>query len=333
MLQAEFDRNYRAAKKVINSLELDLSNFTVLTELGSDCFMFSTIIPAMAGARKVFSWVKDSVYGSAVDLIGECKQYLKVLDLECEVVFRSSRSFSDISEADIVTNSGMLRPLDRNFLGYLRKDSVVPLMYEAWEFRESDVDLAYCLENNIPLAGTNENYQLLNVFNHVKPLALKLSLNAGYEILGNNIIVWSDDNFGMCAKEAFEENGASSVVLTTDYEVLNRHLSKTDFIFVADYDETRPYFGKNGIFEIDQVKKINPTVGFVHLYGQVDANMLLIRNVNVYPAFNGRAKTMSYTLAHVGPTPVINLLAGGFKVGQLLKQKRYDHPLVQIITK
>lgn len=332
-MSAQFSRYYKAAKSAIHTLELDLSRNIVLTELGSGAYMFSTIIPALAGARKIYAWTKDTKYGPANLLIEQCKAYLDLLAIDTKVFFRTSSNIDDIKDADIITNSGMLRPLNSAFLSHLKPGAVIPLMYEAWEIREADIDLPFCKKNKIPVAGTLESYEGSEVFQYIKPLCAKLCLDAGFEVMGNKIIVWSNDDFGKKAKEAFLENHAREVVLTSDVGVLSAHVSDADFVFLCDYNETRPYFGKLGILDVHKLQELNPDIGIVHLYGEVDAKQLQALGITVYPLFNGRSKTMSFTLAHVGPAPVINLLVGGFKVGQLLKEKQYNHPLVQILSK
>ena len=44
-------------------------------------------------------------------------------------------------------------------------ETVISLMYEAWEFRDTDVDLNYCKKNRIKIAGVWENHP--DVYSHV----------------------------------------------------------------------------------------------------------------------------------------------------------------------
>ena len=44
-------------------------------------------------------------------------------------------------------------------------------------------------------------------------------------------------------------------------------------------------------------------------------------------------KIMSKTLAYIGASPLLSLLTGGFKVGELLKKGIFDDSLIQIIMK
>ena len=103
------------------------------------------------------------------------------------VVRLNEKPDSDIEEATIITNSGFLRPLNREFLVKRRPDVVIPLMYGAWEIRESDIHINAANELQIKIAGTFENHESIRVFNGVGPLAIKLALEAGFEVYKNNI--------------------------------------------------------------------------------------------------------------------------------------------------
>ncbi len=47
-----------------------------------------------------------------------------------------------LAGADVVTNSGHLRPIDRSIISKLPQHCVLALMFETWEFRTSDIDVA-----------------------------------------------------------------------------------------------------------------------------------------------------------------------------------------------
>ena len=55
----------------------------------------------------------------------------------------------------------------------------------------------------IKIAGTWEDHPKINVFQSFGSLSTKLALEAGFEIHNNNILVWSDDNFGDVSQKAF----------------------------------------------------------------------------------------------------------------------------------
>jgi len=101
-----------------------------------------------------------------------------------------------IKKADIVTNLGFLRPIDKNFLSYLKPTAVIPLMYETWEFREHDLDLNECWKKGVPVLGTNEEHEALRIFDYVGHLCLKKLYEAEVEVFRSKIVLVGDNLFG-----------------------------------------------------------------------------------------------------------------------------------------
>ena len=312
--------NHRAIqiiKNTVQDLELNLNPYVVLTEVGSNNYLYTPIIPLIAGAKKVFACTRDSTHGKANEIVEQCLEIAKYLGCDHKLEFSINKpNINHIKTADIITNSGFIRPLNKEFIKNIKKSAVIPLMFESWEIRDEDIDIKACTEKNIKVSGTWENHPQISVFDYVKELTLKMIFEAGFEINGNKFIVWSNDHFGEKAKEILKLNKAKQVVLTTDYNNLKSNLSDTDVILLFDYNESRILFGDNSFFNIDELKKINQSFAIIHLYGNVDYRYLLEKNISVYPKKNGLAQNMTFTLAHVGLIPLLRLLTSGFKVGQ-----------------
>lgn len=332
MQQFQIDRGIDIIKKTINDLKLDLSGKIILTELGSNDFCFTPIIPFLANADKVFALVKDSKYGKAIDIKeGFVASFGQVSGFERIEIFCNQLPEYSIEQADIITNSYPLRPLDKKMLASAKKNVVIPLMYESWELRDNEIDTNYCKQNGIKVGGTWENHPLINVFDYVSVLGLKLALNAGYEVSRNNIFVWSDDDFGEMISAGFKNNGGC-IFHGTDVDLFYEVLPSLDFIFLCDYDETKSYFdGNDPVFSIEKIKKLNSKLGIVHLYGIVNSELLQKEGFNVYPGKNGYSKYMTETLSYSGQIPVLKLLTAGFKVGQELSEGKYS-TLTQILN-
>lgn len=310
-------------KKLIQDLNIDLSGMTVLTEVGSNNFLVTPIIPALAGAKKVIAWCNDTKHGSSSDIISKCKKHINDYKIPEVVFFRENeRNIKDIKEADLITNSGMIRPLNHELINQMNSNSVISLMYESWELRESDVDIKSCLEKGIKLGGVNESHPLISVFDYVGILGIKFLLNAGIEIINSKGIIWSDDDFGIKITKAINNLGGETIN-TVSTKLLYDNIKVCDYIFLCDYDETKPFFNKKkSILNIEKITKLNPEIKIIHLYGDLDYEFLIKNNVMVYPNKHGLSSIMSETLSFVGPSPVIRLLCGGFKVGEeLFKSK------------
>ena len=72
-------------KNIIKKINLSLNELTILTEVGSNNFIYTPIISIMAGAKKVFAWTKDSKYGMGKDIIEDCIDLCKKFN--CVFVF------------------------------------------------------------------------------------------------------------------------------------------------------------------------------------------------------------------------------------------------------
>jgi maltose-binding protein MalE len=104
-------------------------------------------------------------------------------------------------------------------------------MYEKWELRQADIDIEFCKQKGIKVAGTWENYPALKIFDYCEQLIVKMVFEAGYEIAQNNILVWSNDHFGKLAQKGFLANGASSVKKVFAASDVYSNAAKVDFVF------------------------------------------------------------------------------------------------------
>jgi len=325
--------SHRIASKIINesiaTLNLDLSGKTILTEAGTNYYLYTPIIPSLAGAKKVIAWTRDSAYASAEDIEASLNRLCKSAGLKNIIVRKNSFNPDDIEESHLITNSGHLRPLNEKFLCHA-KNAVIPLMYESWELRKEDIDIKYCFKKKIKVAGTNEGHPKIRVFDFVGPLLAKMILESGHEILRNKILIWSEDNFGETAGSYLRRMGAK-IYQTKNTAEAKRIIKEISVIVLCDYKETRTYSGQNGIFNWEKIALLNPALTIIHLYGEINYREVMRTGLNIFPLQDGAAKKMSRTLGYVGPMPILNLLTAGFKVGELMLKNRTSS-LMQPIT-
>lgn len=321
-MESKYHRSHRIITDAIEILDLKLKNVNVLTEVASGWFVFTPIIAALAGAKKVFAVVNDSSYGKAEDIVKNCLAIAVIFEIDTSIFEFSKNNIPEsfLKNADIVTNSGHLRPLNAEKLKHLKTNAVIPIMYEKWELRPTDIDLEYCKEHKITLAGTWENHPDLKIFDYCKQLMLKIIFEAGFEIKGNNIIVFSSDHYGDLLKEGCEALGAQSVLLSIDYDDILRAVPKADFIFFCDYNNRKTLIGteSEALFKLAVIKQLNSGLCILHLAGAIDAETVNKFGFSLYPNKNGYPQKMTETLAHLGPKPILMLQAAGLKVGQEL---------------
>ena len=87
----------------------------------------------MAGA-KVYAITSDSQYGKARDIeefTYNFAEFCEVRD-KIKVIFEKQKEI--IREANIITNLGFVRPIDKKFIEMMNEKAVVPYMCEAWEY-------------------------------------------------------------------------------------------------------------------------------------------------------------------------------------------------------
>lgn len=332
MNSIDLNRAARLIEETVRALGLDLSGLRILTEAGTGPFVLTPVIALMAGAERVHAWTRDSAHGLGEIIRADLLDIVKDLGLASEnlEIAVNERPSHHVRQSNIITNSGLVRPIDRDLLSHAEPGTAVALMFEAWEWRDGEVDKNYCEEHGIHLGGTWENYPPLRIFDQCGQLCLKILFEAGQEVFGNTIIVWSGDDFGTVAARALEQNGAI-VIRTTDAEVVYDVCARSDAILFCDYHEKRPLIGVNGILDPSRLRACGSSLKIVHLLGQLDAKSVEKTGLPVFPEINGEAGKMTFTLAHLGLRPVIQLQAAGLKVGESL-YKRLEHPICQTIV-
>jgi hypothetical protein len=307
----------------IQKIGLSLHGLVVLTELGTGDFAFTPILAKMAGARRVIVWTRDTKFGTATESIRVFQTICDALGFSNFFEIRDTeRPSQDIRDANLITNLGMIRPIDSEFLQYVdSKNAVISLMFEAWEFRDQDLDLKFCNQRGIRVCGVNESDLDFPIFKFVGPLAAKMVLSAGYEIMENKIIIWSDDDFGHEISNFFGKLGAKNVVLTKDRDALLAHLQDTDILFFASYNEALPLIsngsgGVDCVLSLSELREAKSYPAIIHLYGKIKPVDLIDAGFTVFPSSIGSLRRMTRTLADVGSVPLLRLMAAGLRAGQ-----------------
>ena len=171
-------RNIQLCKQLISKLKLDLTGLTVATECASGAYAYTPILALLSGAQ-VISIGRDSSYGSLQDNKTNIEQIITKNNIEGKISFLEKNKLNSsevFNTVNIITNSGMIRPLNKEIIDLLPTNTVIPLMWETWEFRPTDLDIVACQTKKIPVIGTNESYEGINMFGYNSFIVLKLSL-------------------------------------------------------------------------------------------------------------------------------------------------------------
>lgn len=309
-------RARKLAAEAIANFKLDLSGLTVLTEAASNNYMLTPLIAAKAKAKRVYVVSKDTKYGKAVEVFEHIVHEAARWGVK-DSISLIARDAAHVKEADIVTNLGFVRPIDKQFISRMKETAVVPLMWETWEFRPEDLDLEECRRRGIPVLGTNEGHPLLRTFDYVGMLAVKLLLEAGVEVFRSHVLIIGAGRFGDAAAKALLSAGAE-VRNAKD----NEDLSWPDALLVVEHESRDQVVGDRASVDIAKLKAVNPTCSLVHIAGNVDVPALKAAGIEFYPADIAPAGFMSRTTDYLGPRPLIDLHAAGLKIGELMARAR-----------
>jgi hypothetical protein len=315
-------RTLRLIRESIDFFELDLSGLVILTEAASGPFVTTPIIAALAGAHQVLALTSDSSYASAEEVILQTRSLEHYCKIAKGIEISTDRALVLFSRADIITNLGFVRPIDASVVEVLKPTAVISLMCEEWEYRSSDVDQKACKEKGIVVAGINEDYSGMAVFNYCGWLCLKMLFEAQIEVYKSRILVVSSDKMGRAIFEQLKNIGIQ-VRLVKNLNVPVEELVNTDAIVVADYTRTDNIIGFEGDISPEIMKQIAPGITIIQFSGKIEFENLQRQGISVYPGIQLDPRRMAKTLAYLGVRPVIELHTAGLKVGELLVRKSY----------
>ena len=199
------ERIKRLMDQAIRTFELDLIGQCVLTEAASGHYQLTPLIAALAGAE-VIALTRDSRFGSAEDIRQDTLATASSWGVESRIRVETDRTSSLLQEANIVTNCGFVRPIDRELIDQLSDHISISLMWETWEFRDADLDLANCRSKGIPVLGTDEHHEDLNIFTYIGQVAIKLLMEAELEVFKSNILLIGSGEFAACTEHALKQS-------------------------------------------------------------------------------------------------------------------------------
>jgi hypothetical protein len=223
----------------------------------------------------------------------------------------------------------------------MKPSAVIPLMYESWEFRASDVDLQACRARGIVVAGTNERHRDVGMFSYLGTMAVKQLHDAGIAVYGSRVVLLCDNPFGPFIESSLRNVGAE--VIESSRLTADLLTAPCDAVLLALHpapDAAAGGPGQSGTVlgaaEIKLLVGLAPGTVLVQYWGDVDRAALAAASVPVWPPEPPRAGHMGVLPSAVGPEPIVRLQTGSLKVGELLargldKASPSDLELVQPI--
>jgi hypothetical protein len=300
-------------RAAVERCRLDLSGSVVLTEAASGAYVVTPVLAAMAGASRVYAVTRDTRYGTAAQVTAGTMELARLAECADRVEVVTELTPRVIGEADIVTNSGHVRPIDAKFVSRMKPTAVIPLMYEAWELRGADLDLAACRARGIPVAGTNERIAKVDVFSYLGIMAVKLLLDAGVAVYGSRVLVLCDNPFAPFIERGLS-GGYARVELARDLGCAVGS-GPFDAVLVAMTPRKEPVINAAGVATIAARW---PGAVLAQYWGDVDRDAVADAGLPVWPERAPGPGHMAILPSVVGPEPIVRLQSGGLKVGEVL---------------
>ena len=311
-------RMKRLMTEAIERCELDLNGLTVLTEAATGSYIVTPVLAAMAGARRVLAVARTNRYGAAEETSAQTEALAELAGQGGRIEYIPGVNRELVQEADIVTNSGNVRPITAEFVDWMRPDAVIPLMYESWEFRAADLDLEACLRKGVAVAGTNECHPAVEVFSFLGMLAAKLLFDAGIGIYRSRLLLLCDNPFLPYIESTLRQCGA--FVCSFPTASLDPGAVEFDAVIVA----MTPTAGT--VISLEDMRRIaasSPGVVLLQYFGDIDRKLAAEAGLFVWPAEAPAPGHMGILQSAIGPEATVRLQAGGLKAGEVLFRRSY----------
>jgi hypothetical protein len=333
VIAASEARARRLLGHCIKDLELDLSGLRVFTEAASGPYLHTPILAALAGATQVYAVAADSPFADKEEVAAATAQAARAHGVADRIDVLFERSPAHVGESDIVTNSGFVRPIDRELVAAMKPTAVIPLMWETWEFRDADLDLAACHEHGILVLGTDESAGSLDLYGYSGFLALKLLFELGLEghktravLLGTGPTlarpIWRHLGAVGISVEWFSDGEPESRPYAELRSFVAEHGAGVDAYVVAEHVAPVRLLGRDGLVEYAEIRSANPAAALGIISGDVDREAIGSSGLRYAPARLRPFGYMSYAPWDLGPRPVLELYAAGLKVGEAMARAR-----------
>jgi len=305
-------------KKAIKKLNLNLKNLTVLCEAATGIYSYTPAICALAGAKKVYAFGKKTKYAGLNKLKSIHEKIAKSFNLQNNIKFITKLNKKILEDCDILLNQGMIRPINKEKLKYMKKTSVIPLMYEAWEFRKEDVDLNYCKKKEILVLGVKESNLPIDVFSYCGKLVEKMLIKSGLKTTRINVLIIGKNKFSEVIKDYLKKS-KNKIEVINKMKFYKGNISDLGVIILTNYNN-KSFVSKKDILKL----KSNSFSGIILQYtgGNIDYSYARKQKIKVFPDYKIQNKKMAYTFAEIGFIPVLYLIAGSIKVGEIASRMR-----------
>lgn len=305
-------RLVRLMRGAVAACRLDLRGLRVLTEAASGAYVVTPVIAALAGAE-VTALTRSTAYGSVEAITADTMALAELAGVAARLRVIADREQAPFAQAEIVTNSGHVRPIDAAAVARMRPGAALPLMYEAWEYREADLDLEACRARGVLVAGTNERHPAVDVFSYLGVMAVRLLHQAGVAVYASRVLLLCDNDFGPFIQRGLSGAGAevhlAAALSRADLE------PAPDAVLVALTPQIQPVLDAAAV---ELLAGAAPGAVLAQYWGDIDRAAAQEAGLPLWPVTAPAPGHMAILPSAVGPEPIVRLQAGGLKVGEVL---------------
>jgi hypothetical protein len=333
---------------VLDELALDLRGRVVLTEAATGPYVVTALLAALAGAE-VYAYARDTAYGTATQAIDATRAAGEGLAAARDITYLRELAPEVVATADVITNSGQLRPLDESLLRHAKDSLVIPLMFEAWEWREGDLDLAYARSRGMTVGATNERHPAVDVFGYLGDMALRQVLDSGTTPYRNRFVLLTNNDFGPYIARVLGTVSAGLAVVAPDDQreayaglpgvdwvggfpamVLPDAYRDAEAVVFTAYPFDRTWIAEGGPVDVAAMASALTHPRILRYAGDVDVRALEDHGVAYFPR-EVPSGHMGVLPSAVGFDPVIRLQAGGLKAAEAMLTGRHLHAGVPVV--
>lgn len=337
--------------KRVSELQLDLRGKTVLTEAASGAYVVTPVLAALAGA-KVYAYTRTTRYGTVDEIFAATRTLMSECEQKLDITLIDSITPKVIVEADIITNSGHLRPLNEEMLQHAKDSLVIPLMFEAWEWRDADMDINYIRKRGFKVGATNERHPAVDVFGYLGDMAVKQLFDAGICPYRNKLVLICNNDFGPYIAKVVARNCDGLAVIDKDehkekytgiegidwiggfpgINISDTYKDAEGIIFTA-YPFVQSWIGKDAEIDVAAIKAQFTDPLLLRYAGDMDTKLLTENGIRFFPE-EVKPGHMGVLPSAIGNDPIIRLQAGSLKAAEAMITGEYiynNSPIVEIL--
>lgn len=302
MTEGEIEHLARLIRSRVEATDLSLRNMTVLTEAATGAYASTSVAASLAGAR-VYALAASSIFGSVEDATRDVENVASIFGLAGSIVITSDRSEIPWQLADIVTNSGFLRPITRRDMSRMPREALIALMYEAWEARTLDLDFEAASELGIEVIGVDERHPYCGAFDWLGDLVWLALQRRSWHQRHFLVGLLADNDFEYPIARKLREVGMEIRTMTCST------ITDCDVLVLASKPEVVP--GGRSASELTSLVLETRARACVNLWGDIDYSVLQSSGIELEPETQPGPGRQGIGMHESGFEPVVRLQVAG----------------------